>query len=222
MTYYSTVYNDIVFVKIGPSETKFGIHRGLLTKSSSFFDQILEPDFKSYSEDPKISIEAGSTVITLPSEDVTTFSRVNSWFFTQRFRYPDEEWSKITWRHLIDVYLFAVHKNIPTLQNICINSTILKVKDGCLFPGQDTINSLWRTGPGTIRLRRLFIKLFASHCELKKAILNNNSFNQTFLNWIVIELYEMQKKGIKPEDVNLFSTRKDYHVFGAENPIPLD
>lgn len=191
-------------------------------KSSAYFKTILEPGYKAESKDLILAREGESTIIILPDENAGVFARISTWLYSHRFRAPEEPWPSITWQHIINVYTFAVDKGMTMLHNACIDATILKVKDGGLFPGQDTINQLWKTGKHTIPLRRLFIKLFAIHCELKTAILSNGHYNQTFLNWLVIELYEMQQKGMKPGAVNLYAHKKDYYVYGSDNPIPVD
>lgn len=217
----SKVYDDIVFLKIGPVATKFGIHRGLLTKYSSFFKKTLKPGYVSDSKDVAVALEENSTVVTLPDDDPETFSRVNSWFYTQDFRVQDEAWEDVSWQHLINVYTFAVQKGIAELHNDCIDSTILKVQDGGLFPGQSTINALWKPGVNVTNLRMLFVKLFAVHCNLKSAIRSNGAYHQTFLNQLIIELYEMQSKGIIPQEVDVLMTRTDYWMHGPENPIAV-
>ena len=218
----SNIYDDIVFIKVGTEAAKFGIHRGLLTKSSPFFSQILRPSYVHPSKDVLVKSEGETTVVYLPEEDSKTFARVNNWFFTQQFRTPGERWEDVSWQHLIQVYLFSVDKEITCLHNTCINATILKVKAGALFPGQDSINFLWRAGPRSTPLQRLFVRLFAHRCDLKSAIRSNVAFNQQFLNLLVIEQFEMQRRGVKGEDVDFFAQRKEYFVTSITNPIPLD
>jgi len=218
---YSTIYDDIVFLKIGPESTKFAIHRGLLTKHSSYFEKILKPGYVADSTDVAVTLEEDSKVLNLPDINPETFARVNSWIYSQKFRTQDEAWKHIEWQHLINVYIFAVQTGMAILHNTCIDATILKVQDGALYPGQGTINALWNTSINVTPLRKLFVKLFATHCDLKSAILSNPAYNLTFLNQLVIEMFEMLSIGIKPDEVDIWRTRKQYWMHGSENPIAI-
>lgn len=218
---HSKTYDDIIFLKIGPEAAKFAIHRGLLTKHSSYFEKILKQGYAADSTDVAVTLEEDSKVLNLPDIHPETFARVNSWIYSQHFRIQGETWKDIEWQHLINVYLFAVQTGTAILHNTCMDATILKVQDGALFPGQGTINALWNTSINVTPLRKLFVRLFAAHCDLKSAILSNPAYHPTFLNQLVIEMYDMLSNGIKPDEVNIWKMRKQYRMHGPGNPIAI-
>ena len=160
----------------------------------------------------------------LEDEDPTLFSRVNHWLYSgcHIFRKEEETWKSITWDHLIGVYLLSVKYGMARLHNTCITATIHKTKKGGIFPNQANFNKLWRLDVRAEPLRKLFVKLFASRCDLKSAVLNNRTYNQTFLNWLVIELYEMKEKGVTSTDFSSSTVKREYHVHGSDNPIAID
>ena len=218
----STLYDDIIFVKIGAAQTRFGIHRTLLTKASTFFQEILRPNFKSEAQDIIVTKEGDSTVVLLTEENSEVFARVNSWLYSGKLLTPSENWKDIPWNHLIAVYLFSVERGITRLHNKCIDAAIQKTKDGGLFPSQMTVNALYDLDFRAAPLRKLIVKLFAVRCDLRSAILSNSNYHQTFLNSLVIELYDMQKEDIKCEEVNVWASRGTYYTYGSENPICVD
>lgn len=219
----STVYDDIVFVKVGHSATKFGIHRGLLTKSSEWFKRVLDPVYKIEEEDVFISSDGSSTVVILATDDDTVFARVSTWLYSNQFFTTNDSYTTVSWRHVIDVYIFAVKKQIHRLQNSCVNAVILKQKRGSLFAGQDNINHLWKNeGPGLTPLRRLFVDMFVASCGLKTAIHGNTGFHPSFLRGLIIKFYELKRDGTTKEKLEFWRKKKDYYVHGSDNPIPLD
>ena len=220
---HSTIYDDIIFLKVGPSQTRFGIHRGLLTKASGFFRDVLMPNLnKATAKNVMVTHEGDSTIILLVDKNADTVARVNHWFYSGKMLKPDESWADVKWEHLISVYLFSVEMRIARLHNKCIDAAIVKTKDGGLFPSQTTINALYRLDAQTWPLRKLFIKLFAVRCDLRSAMLQNSSYHQSFLNWLIIELYQMQEDDVRGKDVNVWKTREEYYVHGSDNPISVD
>lgn len=218
----STIYDDIVIIKVGPAATKFSIHRGVLTTSSSFFRDILQSGTVDAPPNVTIALEGDFTVILLPAEDPTVFSRVNWWFYNKDFRNPDEKWEDIDWQHLCDVYIFAVDKGIARLHNTCTDSAIRKVKSGGLFPGQETTNALWNSGGNVTQFKKLFVELFSTQWDLESAIRANPSYHQTFLNQLVIELHKMRSEGCRPTIGALWKMRAEYWIYGSDNPITVD
>lgn len=217
------MYDDIVFVKVGPLATKFGIHRGLLAKSSDWFKRILDPAWKSEEEDVIISSDGSSTVIILAADDDAVFARVHTWLYSNQFFTPNDTYTSVSWRHVIDVYIFAVKKNIHRLQNSCVNAVILKQRRGSLFPGQENIDRLWKSeASGLTSLRRLFIDLFVASCDLKKVIYGNAGFHPSFLSGLVIKFYELKRDGTTKDKVDFWKKKNEYYVHGSDNPIPLD
>ena len=183
---------------------------------------MLSPHNEKDLKDVILEKDGDSIVVNLMHEDPDIFARFTSWLYRSEFLSPDETKDDVSWAHLIGVYLFAVSKGIPQLQNACIDLTIRKTKDGGMFPDEDIVNSLYRVDVKAGLLRNLLVVLFATCCELKSTILHNRGYHHTFLNWLVIELYEMRKKksGTKGQDV--WRMRAKYYAPDPENPIAVD
>ena len=216
------MYDDIVFVKLGTTQKKFGVHRGLLTRASHFFHKALQADYVAEVDTVAIGREDGATVITLSNENPETFARINNFLYTRRFLNDKESILDVAWDHLIDVYHFSIRNSMTQLHNKCIDMAIMKAKNGGLFPSQATINALYGIELLASQLRKLLIKLFASRCNLKSAFSRNPNYHQAFVNSLVIELYEMAKDGTEPESLDLWTTRREYYATDSENPIVVD
>lgn len=174
------------------------------------------------SEDILVTHEGGTTVILLTNESPEIFARFNIFLYSGRFLNREEHLADMAWEHVVNVYLFSVRKGITQLHNKCIDAAIIKTNKGGLFPSQDTINSLYNLVDAPASpLRRLMIKLFARRCDLKSAILGNSNYHQTFLNGLVVELYETAK-GVKAEDLDIWMTRREYYATDFSNPIALE
>lgn len=220
--YSSTLYDDIIFLKVGPLQTKFAIHRGLVSTLSAVFRESLQPKFKDQTDDMVFEREGETTVIILPKVEPEIFVRVNTWFYSSKLLTAGEDLRNLTWDHLIGVYLFSVRKQIARLHNECIDTTISKTAEGGSFPNQDTVNALYKVDIQAPQLRKLLIKLFAVRCDLKHTILSNRAYHPTFMNWVVIELYELQREGVKAKNVDMWEMREDYYAYGHDNPIAVE
>ncbi|KAL6716155.1 hypothetical protein ACLMJK_005721 [Lecanora helva] len=219
------LYDDIVFLRVGAPRTRFGIHRGLLTKHSTLFSTLLSPHPRTPLSPtlPHISITHESDTLTLhlADQNPTVFARVHQWLYSGKFLSQGEEWKAIPWPHLISVYLFATEYGISRLHNKVIDGSIQKVLTGGLFPSQGTMTALYRLDDKVTPLRKVLVKLFAEKCDLRSAIASNGSYPTRFLNGLVVEMYDMQKREAE-EDVDVWGTRKGWYVFGEENPICVD
>ena len=220
--YQRTIFGNIVFVFVGPSQAKFGIHEGLLQRASSLFKAAIvggpipESDIESSCQ------EDGAKALWLRNEDPVIFKRLNDWLYTGRVTTTGEKCKDLSWSLLIDIYIFGERRNIPAFQNTCVNTVIQKCNDGAPFPGQATVNTLWNNQGDVWPLQRLILHLFAAKCDLKAALMKNSGYPQRFLHDLVIILYESK---VKPEtDVgdDFWAIRKNYHVHKSENPITID
>lgn len=107
------LYDNIIYVKVGPEEVSFGIHKGLLSYVSSYFKAALNGNFK----------EATDGVIKLPDEDPAVFKRFNGWLYTHVFDYKKEK-ADNDLTFLMELYVFAEKRGIPSLQNAVIDTLI--------------------------------------------------------------------------------------------------
>lgn len=228
MTTHRSDYDDIVFVYVGDDLKSFGIHKGLLVKASTFFKAALstsfEPENNVKSEDSVevMPYEDRPNAISLVKEDVAVFKRFKDWLYTDKIITRTETAKDLLWSIIIDIYVFAVRRGIPRLQNSCIDVAIQKVNEGGLFPTQAIINALWKTTGPVWPLRRLFLQLFAAKCSLKTALANNQGYCQRFLHDLVIILYEMKRDEKNGTEVDFWKARHMWHVNMAENPVDID
>ncbi len=225
---YSSDYDSITFVYIGPEVKSFGIHKGLLLKASTFFRGIFSGEYKpeagAKSEDAVeiMSYDDGSKAITLLNEDPSIFKRFNDWLYTEKVTTRAETARDLVWNVIVDTYIFAVRRGIPRLQNSCIDVAIRKIEAGGLFPSQAIINPLWKVTGAVWPLRRLFLQLFAVKCSLKTALANNQGYCQRFLHDLVIILYEMKRNGKNGGEVDFWKVRTMWYVNKEDNPVAVD
>ncbi|KAK4690498.1 hypothetical protein P7C71_g6305, partial [Lecanoromycetidae sp. Uapishka_2] len=197
-TIESSDYDDIVFIYIGPEVKSFGLHKGLLTKASSYFrnvlshDSVAEEDIKSEDSLEIMTHDDGTKAVALSKEDATIFKRFKDWLYTGNVLIGDENPKELLWTALVDLYVFAVRRGIPRLQNSCIDTAIQKIEAGGLFPSQAIINPLWK------------------------------GFCQRFLHDLVIILYEMKRGGKTEDEIDFWKARHMWHVNMADNPVAID
>lgn len=209
---YSSIFGSIVNFKVGENLTDFGVHRGLLCRASSFFEQQLS--------------ESGATeggivaqVLELKEEDPQIFGRFHTWLYSEKITSGPESYKDLPWRVIINVYAFAERTGIPRLQNTCIDTAIRRRVDGGLFPGQVDVNALWKCPGNVFRLRRLLLDLFATECDLGNAIANNRSYHPQFLQGLVQVLHDMKVKKTIYKEVDFWKKRHHYYVTDNDNPM---
>ena len=120
------------------------------------------------------------------------------------------------------MYTFADRMAIPQLKNTCVDTVIKKMEEGGLFPNRVDINVLWETSGQVFGLRRLLIDMFATKCNLRKAIASNRSYHPRFLEALLQCLYDMKEKQTIYEKKDFWRERQNYYVGDNENPIPVD
>lgn len=212
---YSSIYDVIIDFKVGESLTSFGVHRGLLRRTSSSFNEQL-----SASETTDGGVVA--QCIVLKNEEPEVFRHFSIWLYSEKIISESETYKDLSWRMIIEVYSFAERNGIRSLQNTCIDTVVKKINDGGLFPGQADVNSLWKCTGDVFRLRRLLLDLFAAHCDLTNAMRNSGSYHAQFLRGLVETLYELKAKGTMDDSVDFWKKRKHYYVDDKKNPILLD
>ncbi|KAF6227511.1 hypothetical protein HO173_012251 [Letharia columbiana] len=181
-TAVDSIYDAIVTVKVGGLAQKVGIHRGLLRRASRFFREQLTVD---------ATMEDGvsAQVVFLLEEDVHVFRRFKDWLYSGRIISEAETNKDLTWSDLIAIYEFAERREVPQLQNTCVDTVIRKRREGGLFPGQGDVNTLWKASGQVFRRRRLLLDQFATSCNLKNAIAHNGGYHPKFPR-VVDSLYD--------------------------------
>lgn len=101
--------------------------------------------------------EAADEVIILDEEDPDVFSRFNGWLYTRILLTEDEAKDSDYLDILIDVYLFAERRFIPSLQNDAIDA-ILRVSEATetLITAKN-VKDIWRNTMSSSKIRRFAI-----------------------------------------------------------------
>ena len=160
--------------------------------------------------------------IVLKDEHPDVFRRFVSWLYSHTIILESETYKDLPWDAIIEVYAFAARCSIKGLQNICVDTIIKKRQNRGLFPAQTDLNKLWKFTGNVFRLRRLLLDLFATQCNLAKAIAGNGSYHPKFLQGLVLTMYNMKKEERIYEEVDFWQKRQNYYVDDSDNPIVLD
>lgn len=101
------------------------MHRGLLCHYSSYFETLLNDDFKVLVEEE----------ILLAYEDPATFARFNEWLYTRDFCVgKNETRTDVPRTALVKLYIFAEKHGIIPLQNTVVSCLLEKYLDGQGLP----------------------------------------------------------------------------------------
>ena len=114
-----SLLDEIVEIKVGPSNTMFKIHKGLLCDRASYFRAVYQNpgDWKEKSEG-----------LTLETVDQDTFQRFILWLYFNNVLDNFESVQSVPGLELINCYFFADQRNIPAMQNHVIDTILERVK----------------------------------------------------------------------------------------------
>ncbi|KAL8650460.1 MAG: hypothetical protein Q9226_005132 [Calogaya cf. arnoldii] len=158
--------NEVVTVLVGPEETPFHIHKGLLCSKSVFFRAAFQGSFK----------EATEKKIRLKDEKPEVFQYYATWIYTQS-SVPDWTYLHINANLCCRLYVLSDKLGSEEFQNIIIDMIHkLFIKDYSLCLDPETVNYVYdNTLPGS-RLRTVLIHELAwnvdieTHPELVNAV----------------------------------------------------
>ncbi|KAI9876477.1 MAG: hypothetical protein M1830_006433 [Pleopsidium flavum] len=103
----------IVNVIVGSEKRNFGIHKDLLKHHSTYFDAALTGTFK----------ESQEGLVLLPEDSPDVFELFVNWLYTQAFFWGKEDTEDLmTWRNLVQLYVFADLRGVSTLKNLVIDA----------------------------------------------------------------------------------------------------
>lgn len=102
--------SEVVTILVGPTETPFSIHRGLLTSKSAFFNAALAGSWQ----------EATSGTVRLSDEDPELFTLYFLWMY-DRVWTKDERGEELTFNACCRLYVLADKLASETLQNLAID-----------------------------------------------------------------------------------------------------
>ncbi len=159
----SSLYATVVYVMVGPQHKKYGIHQGLLCHVSAYFSGALTGNFK----------EAQEGVINLEDEDPKIFDRFNSWLYTGSVLSENEELHLSSWAFLIELYIFAEKRMIPTLQDLLMN-IMIHLQEIVSSP-TTIVTNYWPRFSSTSPLRAFLVSMYTTRVDLTQWLKSRQS-----------------------------------------------
>lgn len=217
----SSLYDTTIYILIGPTHTKYGIHKALLCARSSFFRAALTGRFK----------EAREGTVTLEDEDPETFSRFNTWLYTGSCM-NDDAGKVLAMRPALQLWLFAEKRLVPGLQNTVIDQliqsvTALDVEEGRVrheisAEDEEACISAWENSIEDSRLRTFLLDHFLIYLDLE-TIFKQERAAKYPLALITAIVIRAQKAGMDFSDDFFGDLRyghcKRYHVHELKDPV---
>ncbi|KAL8727102.1 MAG: hypothetical protein Q9166_006289 [cf. Caloplaca sp. 2 TL-2023] len=199
------LFDDIVIIKVGASETAFRIHKGLLCNASGYFTAASTGSFK----------EAADGVLILKDEDPVIFSRFNLWLYNVSGFLDVGETSKdLEWATLIGLWIFGEKRVIVELQNDSLDAMIRKHNESSSFSAPSRLmRFVWENTDSNAPLRHFLATLFATKVNLK--IYLGNPWYAEYRNEQVvtdISLAQYRYRKIPSTSLNLWDERPKWHI----------
>lgn len=205
-TFHSSLYDSIVYVKVGRQNINFGIHKGLLCHHSTFFDKALNGGFK----------EAVNGEVVLDDEDLEVFTRFNGWLYTGIILVGDETEETMTFKSLIDLYIFAEKRGVLRLKNAVVDSIIKKnqASRGRRALPDHSLQRAWTKTPDSSPLHSLLVDLYvrrANFPEILASDKNCKQFDKNILFAFILAFHKMKEDGSFNTQYNFWKRRCQYH-----------
>ncbi|KAL8859473.1 MAG: hypothetical protein Q9178_004151 [Gyalolechia marmorata] len=201
--------DEIVTIKLEPSNKTFYIHKGLLCHHSSVFRTMMEHDWKEKQEG----------IVTLKDEDPETFQRFMLWLYFGKVidNEAGETIETVTARQLVDCYILADRRDVPAMQNYIINTYLRKSRTAPpLLHGLQRY--IWRSTPEQSHLRRLFVDIMVLRGDIAAEFKDENekdTYDKSYIVDVLIRKYATPKPISWDE---LYKKRCDYHIHNEKVP----
>ncbi|KAJ9659781.1 hypothetical protein H2201_007217 [Coniosporium apollinis] len=144
-------FTNTAEVLIGPSKTRFLVHRELLTFHSPFFAAALNGTFA----------EGLSQSVTLPEERVDTFELFVFWLYTQNLDEVFIKDGKPTYFLLLDLYSTADRLSVEKLRNQVVDKVAELAEEKNSVPTPSDTYILYESIRDNAPMRQLILDLFA-------------------------------------------------------------
>jgi len=144
-----------VTVGTGPRAKTFSIHKDILTYHCEYFQSALKDCWET----------GFDNTIHLPDEDAYIFSLFNYWVYTKRLYHKEHctydksaviEKVPLSFRHLVDTYIFADKRGIPKLANAALDTLSAKMCCPWYMPYQE-LEHIYDNTPQGSALRRYLV-----------------------------------------------------------------
>jgi hypothetical protein len=182
LTYCSKQYRDLVTLVIGSAKKDYTVHKDLLIFYSDYFRAAFDGSF----------VEATERKMDLFDVKEQTFEDFHTWLYTRKLASEDDE--PLTWRDLIDFWIFGDRFQVSMLQNCVMDEIFAKDNRGECFPLRMLKFSYGNTMTGSL-LRKAMIELMVYETDLggedEGTMKTNNTHYYTveILQDLVEELY---------------------------------
>ncbi|KAL8906876.1 MAG: hypothetical protein Q9171_006091 [Xanthocarpia ochracea] len=201
--------DEIVTIKLEPSNKIFYIHKGLLCHHSSVFRAMMEHDWKEKQEG----------IVTLKDEDHETFQRFMLWLYFGKVFDNDagETIETVSPKQLLDCYILADRRDVPAMQNYIIDTYIRKSQAARLL-NFGLQRYVWGKTPEQSHLRRLFVDIMVLRGDIAAAFKNENEKDTYDKSYIVDVLIGKDKNPKVISWDELYKRRCDYHIHNEKVP----
>ena len=189
---------------MGRDKVSFGIHKDLLCHVSSYFKAALTGTFGG----------AITGVVVLRDEEVDVFKRFNGWLYTNTIL-QENDIKDPDFTNLMELYVFAEKRGIPSLQNAVIDALIRIQR----LPDYE-IESVWEKTARTSGLHRLLVDSYIHYAEddVFSAEACQSDFAKDFLIEVIIAFCKARDDGSIVKNFDLWKKRCQYHVHGPDDP----
>ena len=201
---------DIVYVVVGSSKQKFGMHKDQLCATSPYFKAAFEGKFQ----------EADLGEVTLRDTSVSAFGMFNEWLYTGEIAEElcqDEDLTKTqlhnkdkpTFRELLDAWSLADYLLVPRLQNYIVDMMQARYKKRWIAPTTQFSYFYENTQKGS-PMRKFMVDLcvWRWYDESSKYLKYENSFPPEMTMDLLVAL----ARRVAKEDENPFKIAGHYHV----------
>ncbi|KAM0797440.1 hypothetical protein BDR22DRAFT_892292 [Usnea florida] len=218
-----TLYDTIIYVNVGPTRERFGIHKSLLSHHSSYFKAALEGGFE----------ESKTGVINLRDEDPDVFWAFKEWLYSDAVAYQHYPTHDGKWSALINFYVFAEKNIIPKFQNALIDAMIGFASESETYTKR-VISLAWVNTPTSSPLRTFLVDVYArcvpiAECFrqitekrecLRQITEKRECFDIDFVKRVAIALDDMVEdpRGYRNGLDGLRKDRCLWHVHGPGHP----
>lgn len=160
--------------------------------------------------------EAINQEVVLDDEDPEVFARFNGWLYTSILLVGDETEKSITFKSLVDLYIFAEKRGVIRLQNAVVDAIIKKnqaSRGQCAMPDH-SLQRAWTNTPDSSPLHCLLIDLYVRRANFPEILANEKKckqFDKDILIAFVLAFHKMKEDGSFNTNYNFWKKRCQYH-----------
>ncbi|KAI4103907.1 MAG: hypothetical protein LQ339_004024 [Xanthoria mediterranea] len=204
-----SLLEEIVEIKVGPSNTMFKIHKGLLCDRASYFRAVYQNpgDWKEKSEG-----------LALTAVDPNTFQRFMLWLYFNNILDNFETVQSVPGLELINCYFFADERGIPAMQNHVIDAILERVRiTKTIFVKHQRL--IWDNTPDGSPLRRLLVDVLAMTTNNIPEMLQTDEKRESYTKSFIADV--LVAKCRHPTIISgaeFLKRRCEYHIHDEADP----